>query len=99
MNKWEASRAVTVCGLRAGRTMKDIMSYGNINKSTDYDFGRKFEHFQDKYENIMSRDELRYPEITITSSSRKAPLPRQQEDAGLAQGEPYGGGGGGGLAS
>jgi hypothetical protein len=27
------------------------------------------------------------------------PCPRQQEDAGLAQGEPFGGVGGGGLAS
>ena len=34
-----------VCGLRAGRTMKEIMSYGNISKSTVYDVERKFEKF------------------------------------------------------
>jgi hypothetical protein len=51
------------------------MSYGNINKSTVYDVERMFEHFQNKYENIVSKDALRYPEITITSSSRTAPLP------------------------
>jgi hypothetical protein len=55
--------------------MKEKMSYGNINKSTVYDVERKFEHFQNKYEDIVSKDVLRYPEITITPSSRKAPLP------------------------
>jgi hypothetical protein len=45
--------------------MKEKMSYGNINKSTVYDVERKFEHFQNKYENIVSKDALRYPEITI----------------------------------
>jgi hypothetical protein len=55
--------------------MKEIMSYGNINKNTLHDFERKFEHFQNKYENIVSKDALRYPEITITSSSWMAPLP------------------------
>jgi hypothetical protein len=35
-----------VCGLRAGHTMKEIKSYGNINKSTVfYDVERKFEKF------------------------------------------------------
>jgi hypothetical protein len=34
MNEQEASKTVMVCGLRAGRTMKEIMSYGNINKSS-----------------------------------------------------------------
>ena len=63
MNQQEAPRAVTVCRLRAGRTMKEKMSYGNINKSTVYDVERMFEHFQNKYENIVSKDALRYPEI------------------------------------
>ncbi len=47
MNQQEATRAVMVCGLRAGRTMKEIMSYryGNISKSTVYDVERKFEKF------------------------------------------------------
>jgi hypothetical protein len=55
--------------------MNEKMSNGNINKSTVYDVERKFEHFQNKYEHIVSKDALRYPEISITSSSRKAPLP------------------------
>ncbi len=42
MNQQEATRVVIVCGLRAGRNMKEIMSYGNINKSTVYDVERKF---------------------------------------------------------
>ncbi len=58
-------QCVIVCGLRAGRTMKEIMSYGNINKSTVYDVERKSEHFQYKYENKVSKDALRYPEIAI----------------------------------
>jgi hypothetical protein len=45
MYQQEATRAVMVCGLRAGRTMKEIMSYGNINKSTVYEVERKFEKF------------------------------------------------------
>jgi hypothetical protein len=63
-----------VCGLRAGHTMEEIISYGNINKSTVYDVERKFEHFQNKYENVVSKDALRYPEIAITASIRTAPL-------------------------
>ena len=59
MNQQGSTRAVIVCGLRAGRTMKEIMSYGNINKNTLHDFERKFEHFQNKYENIVSKDALR----------------------------------------
>jgi hypothetical protein len=55
--------------------MKEKMSYENINKSTVYDVERKFEHFQNKYENILSKDALRYSEINITSFSRKTPLP------------------------
>jgi hypothetical protein len=55
--------------------MKEKMSYGNINKSPVYDVERKFEHFQNKYENIVSKDALRFPKIIITSSSRKALLP------------------------
>jgi hypothetical protein len=43
INQHEATRAVMVCGLR--RTMKEIMSYGNISKSTVYDVERKFEKF------------------------------------------------------
>jgi hypothetical protein len=45
MNQQGSTRAVIVCGLRAGRTMKEIMSYGNINKSIVYDVGRKFYKF------------------------------------------------------
>jgi hypothetical protein len=56
--------------------MKEIMSYGNIDKSTVYNVERKFEHFQNKYEKILSKDALRYPEIDITSFSRMAPLPK-----------------------
>jgi hypothetical protein len=104
MNQQEATRAVIVCGLRAGRNMKEIMSYGNINKSTVYGVERKFkkfitfggsaetvlmeerepswpatstssspgasagtppppgagdEHFQNKYERLVSKDALR----------------------------------------
>jgi hypothetical protein len=66
---------MTVCGLRAGRTKKEIMSYGNINKSTVYDVERKFGHFHNTYENVMWKDALRYPEIAITSS-RTTPLPK-----------------------
>ncbi len=50
--------------------MKEIMSHGNLNKSTLYDVERKFEYFQNKYENIVSKDALRYPEIAITASIR-----------------------------
>jgi hypothetical protein len=45
MNQQGSTRAVIVCGLRAGRTMKEIMSYGNINKSIVYNVKRKFEKF------------------------------------------------------
>jgi hypothetical protein len=45
MNQQGSTRAVIVCGLRAGRTMKEIMSYGNINKSIVYDVERKFDKF------------------------------------------------------
>jgi hypothetical protein len=86
LNQQEASLAMIVCGLRAGRTRKEIMSYGNINKSTVYDVERKFEHFHNTYENVMWKYALRYSEIAITSSR-------------AAQGEPYRGVGGGGLAS
>ncbi len=34
MNQQEATRAVIVCGLRAEHTMKENMSYGNINNDT-----------------------------------------------------------------
>jgi hypothetical protein len=43
MNQQGSTRAVIVCGLRAERTMKEIMSYGNINKSIVYDVERKFD--------------------------------------------------------
>jgi hypothetical protein len=36
---------------------------------------KKFEHFQNKYEKIVSKVALRYSEIAISSSSRTAPLP------------------------
>jgi hypothetical protein len=42
MNQQEAIRAVIVRRLRAGRTMKEVMSYGNI---TVYDVERKVEKF------------------------------------------------------
>jgi hypothetical protein len=57
------------------RTRKEIMSYGNINKSTLYDVERNFEHLHNTYENVMWKDALRYPEIAITSSVT-APLPK-----------------------
>jgi hypothetical protein len=34
MNQLEAIRAGTVCGLRAGPTVKVIMSYGDFSKKT-----------------------------------------------------------------
>jgi hypothetical protein len=34
MNPQEATRAGTVSGLRAGRTMEEIMSYGDFCKNT-----------------------------------------------------------------
>jgi hypothetical protein len=34
MNQQEATRAGTVSGLRAGRTVKEIMSYGDFSKKT-----------------------------------------------------------------
>jgi hypothetical protein len=55
--------------------MKEIMSYGNIIKTTVYDVERKSEHFQYKYENQVSKDALRYPEIAVTASIRTALLP------------------------
>jgi hypothetical protein len=67
--------------------MKEIMSYGNNNKSTVYDAERKFEHFQNIYENIVSKVAGRHL------------CPQQQEDAELAQAEPCRGVGGEGLAS
>jgi hypothetical protein len=54
------------------------------------------------YEKVVSEDALRKMEIAITSSSRKHPCQRLQENAGLAREDPtvsYGGVGGGGLAS
>jgi hypothetical protein len=56
------------------------------------------EHFQNKYEKMVSEDALRKLEMAITSSGRKHPCPRLQEDAGLAHEDPtvsYGGVGGG----
>jgi hypothetical protein len=45
MYQQEATRAVMFSGLGAGRTMKEIMSYGNISKSTVYEVERKFDKF------------------------------------------------------
>ncbi len=42
MNQQEATKPGIVCGLCAGRNMKEIMSYGNINRSTVYYVERKF---------------------------------------------------------
>jgi hypothetical protein len=75
LNQQEATLAMIVCGLRAGRKRKEIMNYGNINKSTVYDVKRKFEHFHNTYENVMWKYALRYPEIAI-ASSMTAPLPK-----------------------
>jgi len=55
MNHQEAIRAVIVCRLRAGRTTKGIMSYGNINKITVYDVERKFENFLSLLEDLLIR--------------------------------------------
>jgi hypothetical protein len=55
MNHQEAIRAVIVCRLRAGRTMKEIMSFGNINKITVYDVERKFEKFLSLLEDLLIR--------------------------------------------
>ena len=55
MNHQEAIRAVIVCRLRAGRTTKGIMSYGNINKITVYDVERKFEKFLSLLEDLLIR--------------------------------------------
>ncbi len=56
-----------VCGLRAGCTVKEIMSYGNIKKTTVYDVEKKVwkinQDEQGKFE-------------TITSPSRTTPLPK-----------------------
>jgi hypothetical protein len=45
MNQQEATRAMIVCGLRAGPTKKMIVSCGNINEITVYIVERKFEKF------------------------------------------------------
>ena len=45
MKQEEGTRVVIVCGLRAGRTVEEIMSYGNIKKSTVYDVKKKFDEF------------------------------------------------------
>jgi hypothetical protein len=37
MNQQEATRAGAVSWLRAGHTVKEIMSYGHFNKNTVYD--------------------------------------------------------------
>jgi hypothetical protein len=132
MNQQGASIAVMVCGLRAGRIMKEIMSYGNINKSTVYEVekslkkfssggfaeailtGRKGtvlaanldeliigdlgrspplphpdagdEHFQNKYERIVSKDALNSCKSPLHLPAGRHSCPRQQRDAELAQG-------------
>ncbi len=48
---------------------------------------------------MVSKDALRKLEITTHLQGGWHLCPRQQEDAGLAQGEPYEGVGGGGLSS
>jgi transposase len=45
MNQQESTRAVIVAGLRAGRTVKEIMSFANIKKSTVYDVKKKYYEF------------------------------------------------------
>ncbi len=42
MNQQEATRAGTVSGLRARRTVKEIMSYGDFSKNTFCDDKWKF---------------------------------------------------------
>jgi hypothetical protein len=43
MNYQGAPRAGTVSGLRAGKTGKEIMSYGDINNNTVYNIKRKLD--------------------------------------------------------
>ena len=83
--------------------MKEIMSYGNTKRAL-FTMLKKIlktnRDEQDKYEKIQCR--------RMHLDNWKSPLhlqagwhlcPRQQEDTGLAQGEPYGGVGEGGLSS
>jgi hypothetical protein len=37
VNQQEATKAGTVSGLRAGRTVKEIISYGDFSKHAHYD--------------------------------------------------------------
>ncbi len=45
MNQQESTRAVIVSGLCAGRTVKEIMDFANIKKSTVYDVKKKYNEF------------------------------------------------------
>jgi succinate dehydrogenase/fumarate reductase flavoprotein subunit len=45
MNQQESTRAVIVSGLRAGRTVKEIMDFANIKKSTVYDVKKKYDEY------------------------------------------------------
>jgi hypothetical protein len=45
MNQQESTRAVIVSGLRAGRTVKEIMDFANIKKSMVYGLKKKYEEF------------------------------------------------------
>ncbi len=100
MNQQEATRAVIVCGLRAGRTMQEIMSYMETS------IRALFTMLKESL-NISSTN-MRIKCQRMPLDTRKLPLqipsgrhfcPRQQEDAGLVQGEPYGGVDVGDLAS
>jgi hypothetical protein len=76
------------------------LSYGNIKKSTAHDAGKKFEKFiKMNRANIRRLYRRMWYLYNWKSQGGQQPCPRQQEDAGLAQREPYGGEGGGGLAS
>jgi hypothetical protein len=74
------------------------MSYGNIKKSTAYDAEKKFEKLI-KMNRANMRRLWRRMVITGNPKAGQQPCPRQQEDAGLAQRDPYGGVDGGGLVS
>jgi transposase len=45
MNQQESTRAVIVSGLRAGMTVKEIMDFASIKKSTVYEVKKKYNKF------------------------------------------------------
>ncbi len=97
MNLKEDTRARTVSGLPAGRTVKEITSYGDFSKNTFYDdkwkccFCRICLCVYDSKASVEGWN--REMKIDFTSSSKTALLPT----IARAQEEPYGGVGEGGL--